>query len=41
MQDSVEIKNALGKELIVENDVSFSKSIMQYKAFLNQPSGDF
>ena len=41
MQDSVGIKNALGKELIVENGVSFSKSITQYKAFLNQPSGDF
>jgi hypothetical protein len=41
MQDSVGTKNALGKELIVENGISFSKSITQYKAFLNQPSGDF
>ena len=41
MQDSVGIKNALDKELVVENTASFSKSITQYKAFLNQPYGDF
>ena len=41
MQDSVGIKNALGKELIVDNGVSFSESITQYKAFLNQPLAEF
>ena len=39
MQDSVGIKNAIGKELIAENGVSFSKSITQYKALLNHPPG--
>jgi len=41
MQDSVGIRKDLGKTLIDENGYSFSRSITQHKAFLNQPDRDF
>jgi len=35
----MELETPLGKALIVENGCSFSNSITQHKAFLNQPLG--
>jgi hypothetical protein len=35
----LELETPLGKVLIEENGIGFSKSITQHKAFLNQPLG--